>query len=1799
MDQDDCSREKKANLNGLLITKVLEENPFAYSELDKFVELDHTKGMSCFLSAILYTGIRSNGSQYQETSDGIFIEFYGHLKFAALRFDNLHIKLSLRHSRCYNEETRGSKLRAVAEFKGSYQRMDATSPKLGMFKIHPDSVIKLHIGKEKSSASWGYFSAMVNVLGFQNRVNVNISQDSLIFRSEGKIHGLFDASATFRSDLTLWKDQRFTTEGMFEISKNNDNLDSLLEKEFKRYGKELFRKVQTRLDISLYTEHRAKSRLRDVKILHEKSIIQMAEITEEYRKVEKSLDLAKKYLKHLLQLAEDYSHEIKQLNQELNELCVLKQCPEICQEGRVCETCWEYVIGKKMGTCSATCHETEQKRIPPLTQNAICKNEYCKRIHAVHSFLGDLLGLVVGIGGIALGLPPTLSFGLGRGVSQLTRGFKQGKLDIGALKSVVTTGLSAAGAPKFIRGFAETSGKILEGDRNILSIASGYADALSLREHIPKEVKDVHQKIQNVGEDFVSSVEGEILSPLKDGISTFKEKISPPINEVQRKIQHFRKDLISSVEDEILSPVKDGISTFKEELSSPIKDVQREIQHFKKDAVSSVEDEILSPLEDGISSLKEEVSSPIKDVQRKIQDIRKDVVSSVEGEILSPLKDQIPTLKEEISSPVKGVQRKIQHIKKDAVSSVENKTLSPLEDRISSLKVEISSPIDDVQGKVQQIKKDAVPSLEEGENLSPLKDRISSSKEKILSSINEEKREKILPPVNHFNSHKKKISSPVSEQMLSFQEETLKPYREGMLQLKKRKEENPLPRSKRQILSPIKQRALQGFREEIISPVKHYLSSSKKEAFSRLKGPIVSLQRGASSLKEEVLSPVKKKLSYFSDITGKISSIKRDPLAPVKQHIIPLKKKAVSHVKQQLSSLKTQAFSWGKDQLSNLSPVFSEAANIASKAIPIVGGIASLIDRSKGHWECKFKEEKCTKGRFEYKYIHHPYNCDLPCVKRHVKKSIQKSCCSIVPCSSVAFDFSCVTENALCKRAREKALEQISNVKANAVNIFLSLQNASKNLSYWKMRKEVMSNKLRSASRSVNAYRDAVKSLEKAFNVTVENRKRKWRNLAKPLILKHFLNKHGELGIKIDGINFQVRVSPEHNVTLLPINITVSLNGTQQKQVYTVLDFTNLNRSLRSITKEILSVYVGDVSRISRRKRSAENKNVSMDDPKYYRLQTFRRLCSQFNNHKQTLHDIAMSLYKLSLENQRLHEEEILGEQSLIINNSVIFEKFKVNQTKALELGLVINYNSYSNVLANDPELSEAKRFRRETYNREFDVVHLSSKLLYKNWLATMENIFETFSEQCSGFDDCLRYTIDSLLEINFETSIFNEDKLRREIKYVEKLFVNLTQQSDMSVNTAVTVSWDILQVLQNMTGVENVCSQAPNITEHPTPFIELGVNETLVLSCNATGDSLVFQWKFNAENLENQSNNILRINNVSSLHSGNYSCEVFNHVARASSIPAVVVVGTPPLIVSHPVHWLNVILSGYGNLHCQVKKDTHNISYQWWFNSFDSGSFMPLPNETFSFLSFAPVKSFHEGWYFCNVSNPFGNAISQKSFVKVLKYSLPVPVAKLSLTVISKSFGHVLVFYKDALAKILASRLVTSHNDTQPSEKLIKELIPTSCKEISQGADGFSRTETCDWTFSVIGENVTLRAFDSAPSQQINEIIRSTFKLKRVIGNLGNDTNAGNIAFSVNNSNFFSPRNSLGIVGMSLICPRGQFFVENVYKCGKFSNGVLHLNGGKLITTFRSMFFFNLQLRNVCSKCSTIASKIIIRVIN
>ena len=1313
-NHESCLTDVNYNPQGLFFVNTLGDDPFLHSNLNEFVELGSNKTLAYFLSTMIYTKKDDKQSVYGETNVGTYVTFRGHLKFGPLRFNNLNIKLSVINSYCLNQSSTFSRNTGL-EFSGNYHEIPR---KLGVFDITSgiDLNLQLHITRNRNSSSTGSFQSMIKFLGIEKSVNVSISDTGLSFPVSGKIHGLFGASMICNAGLASWENQRFNAVGEFDDKSEEASMRDSLSKELNRYALDVFNKAMRRETSSKETEQRAKARLENVLLFKKTMLEKVRRIRKEYLKSERELKSAEKNLTYLEQAAKNYSNEVNELRLELDGLCEIKQCFNICQEGLVCTKCFHDIIAKIMGVCPATCFNSEQRRLAPYTALALCEREKCTRIHSTNGLFKRIFGkklgnifksvLSFGISALAtfLGAPPPVSSALGNGIVSL--------LDTGRVDEVLCSTVKGA-----ITGFI--------GGRSAWAVYKQYA---------------------------------------KEGVKKALEKSA-----------------------------------------------------------------------------------------------------------------------------------------------------------------------------------------------------------------------------------------------------------------------------------------------------------------------VAVARKGASVL------------------TGKRISCERE--------------------------------------------------------------------QRDGRWSCRLQTQQCTKAVFRYEYKHTPYSCKISCEKYAVTKTIEKSCCSTLPCAFFVTNLTCVAENALCKKARKDALEQISRTKASAVTILKSLNNARQNVLYWKMKKQKDHIKLMSASRSLNTSQNAVRSLGKAYNVTVEARKGLSRTLTKQLGIRALLGErlNSVVKIKLQNVRFNVTLSPRDETTLLPIYITFKLNGSRE-ELSTVVDFARLNTSLRSIAREILGVSIGDLSSVSRKKRSVES--TSTTDQKLSAPKNYHRLCSEFTNSERTLYQVVSSLYNLSSEIRGIRQNARNTDESISLNASDVLTRFGVNKTMASKLGIETNSDSYVNALENDPEILQVKDLRHEAIQDGREPLRVATDLLFNNWFATMEDVFSELSSEyeCSGFDDCLRYTMDSLSEIYSATNLPGAQSIRDHIKNAVMKFSQLTQSLNMTVDDAAELSAKILHILEGMARVKVFCARSPNITKHPEAFTEIGVGKVLVLTCNATGDSLVYKWKVDGEIIGDQSTNVLLIKNTTVSHSGDYVCEVSNHIGKERSTQAKVIVHPPPSIAAQPVRHLSIVLSGDDSLHCLAESSNGNISYQWWFKPVNSTSFRPVMNETFSYLNFAPMKAHKEGWYFCNVSNSYGFNISTVSFVKALHFTLPMPAATLLFSVDHTAHQNTTFvnqlntsFYNEIHSQI--STLLSSFgNYSANTTERIRNLRPVNC-HMEKSYDNKTQDviELCHWKFQYAGENTTSNSSVNEEFEiNARKVINATLGLKQAIVELVNATNDGSLSFSLNNQTYFAEKNSLTVQELSMLCSQGQTLVQDDFNCGK-----------------------------------------------
>ena len=243
------------------------------------------------------------------------------------------------------------------------------------------------------------------------------------------MHNRLDASMQCTSYVTKWENQAYDVIGHFEINNTATDFVSILTREFKAYAIKSISHALRRLRGIDQTVQRARINMEKAVLLKNLAFEKLRQLTWENTVIKKHLDIAKRKLKDFEQEAIYFSKVVGQMKFDLDSLCLMKFCQEVCQEGMYCSVCYEDVIENSKGMCPATCFRTEQRLIPPYTEVVYCDRKSCKRIHSTKGFFkrvfGELIGglikagLSFGISFVAtlFGAPPPVAGALGSGIT--------------------------------------------------------------------------------------------------------------------------------------------------------------------------------------------------------------------------------------------------------------------------------------------------------------------------------------------------------------------------------------------------------------------------------------------------------------------------------------------------------------------------------------------------------------------------------------------------------------------------------------------------------------------------------------------------------------------------------------------------------------------------------------------------------------------------------------------------------------------------------------------------------------------------------------------------------------------------------------------------------------------------------------------------------------------------------------------------------------------------------------------------------------------------------------------------------------------------------------------------------------------------------------------------------------------------------------------------------------------------------------------------------------------------------------
>ena len=826
----------------------------------------------------------------------------------------------------------------------------------------------------------------------------------------------------------------------------------------------------------------------------------------------------------------------------------------------------------------------------------------------------------------------------------------------------------------------------------------------------------------------------------------------------------------------------------------------------------------------------------------------------------------------------------------------------------------------------------------------------------------------------------------------------------------------------------------------------------------------------------------------------------------------------------------------------------------------------------EGSWDCELIPYPCSKEVFNYRYTYIPYQCETSCEVNVVKETIATPCCREVNCASRVRDSKCKEKNAFCRIAREKATSKLNTAKKEILKPLNELREAKKvfNVAQIELAKRKLD--LEAATNERDILQRAHNAILKAANILESSNEQNRAFLQDAIALTQLWNStNGTCPVDIKEISFDVTLfSPSE--TQIPVLFRIATR-TKEKTIFPIVDFSALHESLQQTAKQIVKELFGDVNAVlrsghplnqletsknkGRRKRAIDERGSDVTT-----LVEFKKKCALVTNYNRALSDIIGTLYDISTKS--------LGLLNNVTNHTLAQQHagahdYSLNLTQAAELGLSEkDIDDSINAVPSDEEVMKAAslfELRNATNHKK---VQTAIDVVFRDWEASMETVFNCTSLECSGFIDCMEDFVDNLLFLYQGIDLPAAIRLRRLITIIGREVKTLLSYEDLSVSEAAEKSTRILQMLKDIKDTNVFCAVAPNITHNPVPIKNLKIGQTLELSCKATADPAPsYRWRKNGVLLSGKDTDTLRIEGVTENETGNYTCEAYNHLKVEQSMPSHIFVHAAPVLVRQPPSNMNIPIGIGFFIRCKANSLAKPLRYQWLYKSVSGNSYNLVPNGTFSVLNFHSVKKSREGYYKCNVSNPFDYTLSQSVRLRVVGFSLAVPSLGLSFKIGGDSRSLFKV-YKESKSVDSDKTSLDVNDDFQEDVKVsfttvvnslvnlssdaVQDLSLKDCQMIEK-----STNISCSVSFRVRGFNTTgLNPMNRIASENAVDVMDSVQQLERAVNILVNESVESGISLNTRSVSLKLDPVSWSVGKYISLCPIGTTLFENNFVCGE-----------------------------------------------
>ena len=182
------------------------------------------------------------------------------------------------------------------------------------------------------------------------------------------------------NQMSNWENIAIEVQGTF--LKNPDNIPKLLCYQIETYIDILYNRSKIQINNAEAVYNRALSWFIKANLTYNKHEINKNDISDQVKQLENQYKNVNDTLHFVTEELEMASDRVKELQEEIGNLCTIKQCPEVCIPQQICEECKKAVTVPIQGTCVFQCIKTEN--ITVITGSEVAKRWEYKQQEKLH-----------------------------------------------------------------------------------------------------------------------------------------------------------------------------------------------------------------------------------------------------------------------------------------------------------------------------------------------------------------------------------------------------------------------------------------------------------------------------------------------------------------------------------------------------------------------------------------------------------------------------------------------------------------------------------------------------------------------------------------------------------------------------------------------------------------------------------------------------------------------------------------------------------------------------------------------------------------------------------------------------------------------------------------------------------------------------------------------------------------------------------------------------------------------------------------------------------------------------------------------------------------------------------------------------------------------------------------------------------------------------------------------------------------------------------------------------------------------